>query len=48
MHSLRHLSLVRRSPPPRAAAAQVSAPIAGDWALYNSADNQGELLGQRW
>lgn len=26
----------------------VAAPIAGDWAAYNEADNQGELLGQVW
>lgn len=26
----------------------VAAPIAGDWAKYNEADNQGELLGQAW
>ncbi|KAL4447754.1 hypothetical protein ABPG75_004973 [Micractinium tetrahymenae] len=26
----------------------VAAPIAGDWARYNEADNQGELLGQVW
>lgn len=26
----------------------VAAPIAGDWARYNEADNQGELLGQAW
>ena len=26
----------------------VAAPIAGDWARYNAADNQGELLGQAW
>lgn len=27
---------------------QVAAPIAGDWALYNTTDNKGELLGERW
>jgi acyl-CoA oxidase len=26
----------------------LAAPIAGDWARYNEADNQGELLGQVW
>lgn len=26
----------------------VAAPIAGDWAKYNEADNRGELLGQAW